>query len=213
MRRLMVCLFGIFSLGFAADRAFLIQFHRALVEGLPPSFEAELQGGPIEKKLASIPRDMVQSGRKARVRISYKKNQGMKLEVIGLTEEGQELYGDIFQPYVKVFTLGPLLLSAPTEKTWENYTMTTVAEDDRSVILSLSPKNTANEYILFIDKTTLRLQRLDFKGSGFLTSTILKFTQKDNYWIPEVFLNKTIMEDGTENLPDRYQLVNIKVGK
>ncbi|MFN3660643.1 MAG: hypothetical protein ACK4TN_05350, partial [Brevinematales bacterium] len=63
------------------------------------------------------------------------------------------------------------------------------------------------------DKTTFRLQRLDFKGSGFLTSTILKFIQKNGYWIPEIFLNKTIMEDGTENLPDRYQLVNIKIGK
>ncbi|MFN3660690.1 MAG: hypothetical protein ACK4TN_05585, partial [Brevinematales bacterium] len=143
MRRFIVFLLGIVSLGFAADRAFLIQFHKALLDGLPSSFEAELQGGPIEKKLASIPKDMIKIGQKPRVQISYRKNQGMKLVVLGLTEEGQELYGDIFQPYVKVFTLGPLLLSAPTEKTWENYTMTTIAEYDRNVVLSLSPKNTA----------------------------------------------------------------------
>ncbi|MFN4217555.1 MAG: hypothetical protein ACK4HQ_09175 [Brevinematales bacterium] len=213
MKRFIVFLLGIVSLGFAADRAFLIQFHKALLDGLPPSFEAELQGGPIEKKLASIPKDMIKIGQKPRVQISYRKNQGMKMVVLGLTEEGRELYGDIFQPYVKVFTLGPLLLSAPTEKTWENYTMTNLVEDNRNVVLSLSLKNTANEYILFIDKATFRLQRLDFKGSGFLTSTIVKFTQKENYWIPEIFLNKTIMEDGTENLPDRYQLVNIRIGK
>ncbi|MCX7882878.1 MAG: hypothetical protein N2314_06630 [Brevinematales bacterium] len=211
--KIFLLLMGVALAGFAADKAFLIRFHKALVESLPPSFEAELQGGPIEKKLATLPKDMIQSGRKAGVRIVYRRLQGVKLEVTGLTTEGKELYGDIFQPYMKVFTLGPLLLSAPTDKTWENYTLTTVAEDEKSVVLSLVPKNTANEYLLFIDKVNMRLQRLDFKGSGFLTSTIVKFTQRGEYWIPEVFLNKTIMEDGTENLPDRYQLVNIKIAK
>ncbi len=201
------------SMAVGVDRAFVVKFHKNLIDSLPPAFEAELQGGPIEKKLGTIPNDMVKPGEKARVVIRYRKGQGMQLEVRGLTEDGTELYGDIFQPYVRVFTLGPLLLSTPSEKAWENYTLTTVAEDEKSAVMSLSPKNTANEYILFIDKTTLRLQRLDFKGSGFLTSTIIKFTQKGGYWIPEVFLNKTIMEDGTDTLPDRYQLVNVKIVK
>lgn len=213
MRWILTLFWGISCVAFSVDKAFLLSFHKSLVDSLPSSFEAELQGVGIEKKLASIPKDMIQSGRKLAVKISYKKDKGVKLEITGLTAEGRELYGDIFQPYVRMFTLGPLLLNPPTEKTWENYTLTTIAGNEKSVVISLSPKNTANEYILFIDRTTLRLLRLDFKGSGFLNSTILKFTQKENYWIPEVFLNKTIMDDGTDTLPDRYQLVNIKVGK
>jgi len=213
MKRLGCVLMMMASMGFAADKSFLVKFHKALVESLPPSFEAELQGVSITKKLSTIPQDMIKKGAKPAVKLTYSRTGGMKLEVVGLTEEGTELYGDIFQPYVKVFTLGPLLLSVPSENAWDTYTLTTVAEDEKSAVISLSPKNTVNEYVLYIDKTSLRLQRLDFKGSGFFTSTLVKFVQKGNYWIPEVFLNKTITEDGGERLPERYQLVNIKVGK
>ncbi|URA10636.1 hypothetical protein [Thermospira aquatica] len=45
-----------------------------------------------------------------------------------------------------------------------------------------------------------------------MTSTIIKFTQKASTGFRGI-LNKTIMEDGTETLPDRYKLVNVRVLK
>jgi hypothetical protein len=199
--------------GFAGEKGFLLKFHQALIDGLPPSFEGELQSSSISKKLGTIPKDMVAPGQKLRLVFLYQKGKGVQLQVRGLTKDGEELYGDIFQPYMRLFTLGPLLLGSPSANTWEGYTVTNLVDDEKSAILSLVPKNTANEYILYIDKQNLRLLRLDFKGSGFLTSTILKFTQKDGYWIPEVFLNKTITEDNPDPLPERYQLVNITIRK
>ncbi|URA10637.1 hypothetical protein [Thermospira aquatica] len=104
MRKYGLFLFVFVSIGFGVDKAFVVKFHKNLVEALPPAFEAELQGGPIEKKLGTIPKDMVKPGEKTRVIIRYQRGKGMQLEVRGLTEDGTELYGDIFQPYVVLYS-------------------------------------------------------------------------------------------------------------
>ncbi len=178
---------------------------------LPSAFEARLTGKVIEAKLKTIPADYVLKGKEAFVQLSYHKKRGIRIVV----QNVDELYSDLFQQYVRFFTLGPILTTEEFSSITNRYQIDYVFPSNFSV-LGLTVRNSENMFRLYLDKNRKGFVRVDYLvGKKILSSTVIvsqsfkKFGKI--YSIPVKFLTKT--GGTTDRLPSLFKLDRIQILK
>lgn len=189
----------------------LQKMREGLFDALPTAFEAHLTGKLIEKKLKTIPTDYVTKGKQPFVKLSYNKSRGIRIIVWNV----DELYADLFQQYVRFFTLGPILTTEKFDSITNRY-QASYAFSNQTSILQLSIRNSENLFRLYPNKDQNSLNRVDYlAGDQILSSTVIvsqNFTKKGKiYRIPVKFLTKS--GGTTERLPNLFKLEKIRILK
>lgn len=190
--------------------AFFKQIREATYSLLPESFQGQLTGRLIDDKIRTIPRDYVDAGKTAFVSLSFSKTAGVTVEVKNV----DELYKDMFEQYVRFFTLGPILSTRTGDADLARYDYKFTQQSGSVVVLSVQLKNSENRFEIYVDKTLSQILRADyFVGTEMMSSVIIvyqKFTKNGKeYNIPVKFLVKTF--DGGESLPQVFEIKNVTI--
>ncbi len=186
------------------------QIRDATYSLLPDSFHGELTGALIEEKLKTIPRDYVDRGKTPFVALSFSKTTGVVLEVKNV----DELYKDMFEQYVRFFTLGPILSTRTDDAALNRYDYLFANQAGDIVVMTVQLKNSENKFQIYINKSTSQIDRVDYyMGEQILSSVIVQyqsFTRNGKtYKIPVKFIVKTF--DEGESLPQVFQIKNVAI--
>lgn len=177
---------------------------------LPESFRGELTGSLIQEKLQTIPRDYVDRGKTPVVMLTFSKTTGVKIEVANV----DELYKDMFEQYVRFFTLGPILSTRTDDAALNRYDYSFAVQQGNITVMSVQLKNSENKFQIYINKDTMQIDRVDyFTGAEMLSSVIVvyqSFTRNGKtYKIPVKFIVKTF--EGGEQQPDIFEIRNVTI--
>lgn len=175
---------------------------------MPESFTGELTGDSIEEKLETIPEDYIEDDG-AYTELSFSQSDGLEIVVKNV----YFLYEDLFEQYVRFFTLGPLLSTQSDAAVLARYEME-FTEYAEKIILDLRYQSADNYYEIYFDAETYEVFRVDYYMDEELFSSVL-IQYKDvtdggeTYSIPAKFFVKTI-DDDVETL-EIFEIENISV--
>lgn len=204
---MLTVLFSTVSL-FADDDAvaYFKELRENIYTRLPDSFSGELTGKMIEEKLDSIPDDYILSKSGAYVELSFSKTSGVDI----IVKDVDFLYEDLFEQYVRFFTLGPVLSTQSSDTILKKYEFSFSTGSDDTIVLNLRFKNADNNFDIYVSAETYEIQKVDYYlDEDILSSVIIVYDEVDDYTIPQTFLVKTF-ESG-ESLPEVFEIENISV--
>jgi len=183
------------------------EVYEKILSSLPSGFSAELKGESIEKKLKSIPKDSyIDKNKRIYLDVNYSKSEGISFVV----RNADELYKDLFKNLPKQIFAFDLLFSKNTN-IFEKYEVKIELEDEKNLILSLSPKKAENKGIIYYDKSSGRVMRIDYQvGTDLLSTTIVMYKSINGFQIPYKFITKEVTREKS-TLPEIYELDNIRI--
>lgn len=201
----------IFGQGFAEEDPieFFKTLRRKTFATLPAEFSGMVTSKTIEKKLKTIPNDYVVKGKSAYVLLTFSKTNGVKIEVKNV----DPLYTDMFQQYVRFFTLGPMLSTKSDDAVLRKYEFKFSETSGNLIMLRLRIKNAANNFIIYTDTLKYKIGRVDYlMEDEILSSTIIQYNAKKKgnktYRVPVKFIVKIM---GGDARPDYFAISNIKI--
>ncbi|MGA2141654.1 MAG: hypothetical protein ABSG94_04450 [Brevinematales bacterium] len=200
----------------AAD--FFKDVRMASIDALPDKFSAGLSGQSIEKKLSSIPKDSyLDKSKNVTAMVIYSKTKGITITVVNV----DDLYRDIYKDLPRQFFAFDILLSERTTDSFLNkYEVSYYGKGPEGadpVILKLRIRGAENNVLLFVDRATLQIRRIDYLlGENLMSTTQVIYNDYDQggktYSIPCRFLSKIGTGGGNSGRSDVFEMVNVALG-
>lgn len=187
----------------------------ASLEALPDFFNAGLSGQTIEKKLSSIPRDSyLDKSKRITAAVFYSKVKGITITVLNV----DDLYRDIYKDLPRQFFAFDILLSERSTGAFLNkYEISYYGNMHDPVVLKLRIRGAENTVLLYIDRVSYRIQKIDYLlGENLMSSTQVFYSDYSQngktYTIPYRFVSKTGIGSSSER-SDVFEMVNITLGR
>lgn len=185
-----------------------LELYSKIYKKLPDSFSGTIKGKKIDEKLKRIPKDSyLNKNEQIFLRMSFSKDNGLEFVVVNV----DELYRDLFKNIPKQIFALDLLFSKPGDFLLDKYNVKINYESEQHIILELSIKGSENKVLLYGDKNTENILRVDYlTGNKLVSTTIVLYKKISNYEIPYKFITKEITEKGSTT-PEIFEIDNIQI--
>jgi hypothetical protein len=177
---------------------------------LPDKFTARLSGRSIDEKLESIPKDYIEEGKSAFAQLEFSKENGISIKVKNV----DFLYEDLFEQYVRFFSLGPVLSTRMDSSMLDRYDINFAGDSpgNRS-ILDVKFRNAQNKFLFYLALENFDIMRVDYLiEDRLLSSTLIRYKDhkvgNKTYRIPDRFIVRT--PEAAQGRPEYFDVSDIR---